>query len=176
MFFKKKNKIIENKLYSKILFLSRNKLFYKELNLADTFNNRITLIFIHISFLFIKLKEQKNNVDYKQFNQKMFDFVFNKIDENMRELGYGDTKVNKDMKLLIKRFYNILKNTEMYKNNDTKKKVNFLSTYLDKISLDKNINITGLVDYFNKYQAFCFDLSPDSVLKGNFNFNYKQRL
>ena len=87
-----------------------------------------------------------------------------------------DTKVNKDMKLLIKRFYNILINTEMYKNNDTKKKVNFLSTYLDKISLDKNINITGLVDYFNKYQAFCFDLSPDSVLKGNFNFNYKQRL
>ena len=172
MFFKKKNKIIENELYSKILFLSRNKLFYNELNLADSFNNRITLIFIHICFLFIKLKAQKNNANYKQFNQKMFDFVFNKIDENMRELGYGDTKVNKDMKLLIKRFYNILINAEMYKNNNIEKKGNFFTEYLDEISPDKNINIAGLVDYFNKYQAFCFDLSPDSVLKGNFNFNY----
>ena len=35
---------------------------------------------------------------------------------------------------------------------------------------DKNNEIAL---YFNKYEAFCFDLSPDSVLKGYLNFNYK---
>ena len=31
----------------------------------------------------------------------------------------------------------------------------------------------NLLDYFNKYQAFCFDLCLDSVLKGDLNFTYK---
>jgi len=31
----------------------------------------------------------------------------------------------------------------------------------------------GLVEYFDKYQAFCFDLRSDSVLKGDLNFNYE---
>ena len=34
-------------------------------------------------------------------------------------------------------------------------------------------NNIGLVAYFDQYQAFCFDLSSDSVIKGDLNFNYK---
>ena len=47
----------EDKLYNKVLDLSRNKLFYTKLNLKDTFENRINLIFLHISFLFNKIKD-----------------------------------------------------------------------------------------------------------------------
>ena len=50
-----KNKVYENKLYNKILFLSRNKLLYTDFCLNDTFQNRISLIFLHVSFLFIKI-------------------------------------------------------------------------------------------------------------------------
>ena len=74
----------ENKLYNKILFLSRNKSFYTKLGLIDTFQNRINLIFLHISFLFIKLKQKDKSQFYKEFSQKMFDFIFNKIELNMR--------------------------------------------------------------------------------------------
>ena len=35
-------------LYNNILKLSRNKLFYTKFDLADTFQNRINLIFFHI--------------------------------------------------------------------------------------------------------------------------------
>ena len=42
----------ESNLYNNILLLSRNELFYTKLDLTDTFQNRINLIFIHISFLF----------------------------------------------------------------------------------------------------------------------------
>ena len=70
----------ESTLYNNILLLSRNKLFYTKFDLADTFQNRIHLIFIHISFLFIKIKQNNENKKYKAFYQKMFDLIFSKIE------------------------------------------------------------------------------------------------
>ena len=107
----------ESVLYNKIIFLSRNKLLYKEFGLKDSFQNRINLIFIHISFIFLKIKQNNNNLSYKKFYQKMFNFIFEKIELNMRELGYGDTNVNRNMKFLVKSFYNILLVCENYSKN-----------------------------------------------------------
>ena len=163
----------ENQLYNKILFLSRNKSFYTKLGLIDTFQNRINLIFLHISFLFIKLKQKDKSQLYRKFFQEMFDFTFNKIELNMREIGYGDMTVNKNMKFLIKAFYNILLNCENYKKKNTKNKNLFLLKYLMLDDDKKSACSIGLVEYFDKYQAFCFDLSSDSVLSGDLNFNYK---
>jgi len=160
-------------LYNNILLLSRNKLFYTKLNLIDSFQNRIHLIFIHISFIFIKIKQNNKNKIYKIFYQKMFDLIFNKIELNMREIGYGDIIINKNMKYLVKIFYNILLNCENYKKKSLESKCLFLLKYL-KQNIDKNINSNAeLVKYFNDYQAFCFDLSSDSVLRGDLNFIYK---
>ena len=167
------NKSQETKLYNKIVFLSRNKLFYTKMNLSDNFQNRINLIFLHIGFLFIKLKQKDINHHYKEFSQKMFDLIFNKIETNMREIGHGDTIINKNMKFLVKVFYNILLNCEEYKKNTTKNKSSFLIKYLTLNTNNKNADNVDLVEYFDEYQAFCFDLSSDSVLKGNLNFNYK---
>ena len=94
-------------LYNNIHLLSRNTTFYTNFGLIDTFQNRIHLIFIHISFIFIKIKQDKNKI-YKSFYQEVFDLVFNKIETNMREIGHGDTTINKNMRSLVKTFYNIL--------------------------------------------------------------------
>ena len=169
----KQIKAQENKLYIKILFLARNKLFYTKLGLVDTFQNRINLIFLHISFLFIKIKQKDKYQFYKEFYQKMFDFTFKKIELNMREIGYGDMVVNKNMKFLVKTFYNILLNCENYKEKTSKNRNLFLLKYLVQKSNKKTSNYNDLVDYFDKYQAFCFELSLDSVLRGDLNFNYK---
>jgi len=167
----KKNQV--DRLYNKILFLSRNKVFYTKFCLNDTFQNRISLIFLHISFLFIKLKQKNKNELYKSFSQLMFDLIFKKIELNMREIGYGDTFVNNKMKLLVKNFYNILLSCENYGEKSLKSKYSFLLKYLT-LNDDKNcISNISVVAYFDKYQAFCFDLSLDSVLKGDLNFNYK---
>ena len=117
-------------LYNKILLLSRNKLFYTKFNLADTFQNRICLIFIHISFIFIKIKHNSENIKYKNFYQKMFDLLFEKIELNMREIGHGDVTVNKNMKFLVKTFYNILLNCENYQNKSINSKNIFFSKHL----------------------------------------------
>tara|TARA_Y100000590_G_scaffold417518_1_gene517348 strand:- start:1212 stop:1712 length:501 start_codon:yes stop_codon:yes gene_type:complete len=154
-------------LYNNILLLSRNTTFYTNFGLIDTFQNRIHLIFIHISFIFIKIKQDKNKI-YKSFYQEVFDLVFNKIETNMREIGHGDTTINKNMRSLVKTFYNILFYCEAYKKMSKSKKLNFLHKYLEV----NNTTNSGLIDYFDKYEAFCFDLSPDSVLQGELKFNY----
>ena len=91
----------------------------------------------------------------------------------MREIGYGDMTINKNMRFLVKIFYNILLNCENYKKKNLKNKNSFFLKYLTQNADKKSINNIELVEYFDKYQAFCFDLSSDSVLKGDLNFNYK---
>ena len=163
----------EDILYNNILSLSRNKLFFTKFGLADTFQNRIYLIFIHISFLFIKIKQNKQKEIYKIFYQKMFDLIFNNIELNMREIGYGDTIINKNMKFLVKTFYNILLNCENFNKRSLNLKKMFFFKYLTHNNMKKKADNVPLIEYFDKYQAFCFDLSLDSVLKGNLNFKYK---
>ena len=169
----KQNKAKEHILYNNILLLSRNRLFYTKFNLADTFQNRIHLIFLHISFLFIKIKRNKLNQSYQVFYQKMFDLIFSRIEENMREIGYGDVLINKNMKFLVKIFYSILLNCEKYREKNLKSKKMFLRKYLEQNSVKKHSFDSLLMKYFNKYEAFCFDLNSDSVLKGDLYFNYK---
>ena len=93
-----------NELYNKLVELSRNKFFYDNLRLADNFETRVLLIFFH--FIII-LRLKKNNNLKKDF-QELFDNIFQNIEINIRELGYGDTKVNNTMKNLNKIFYDIL--------------------------------------------------------------------
>ncbi|MDC0059686.1 hypothetical protein OAJ18_01555 [Pelagibacteraceae bacterium] len=167
------NKFIENKVYNFILLLSRNKVFYTKFDLSDTFQNRIILIFLHISFIFIKIKREKKILHFKEFYQKVFDLIFKNLDLNMREIGYGDVAINKNMKFLVKTFYNILLKSENYNkiNNENKRK--FLFKYLTLNNRDKSIINQDLIRYFDEYHSFCLDLSSEKVLKGDLNFNYK---
>ena len=169
--FIKRNKTQEDVIYNKILLLSRNNLFYTKLGLKDTFQNRINLIFLHVSFIFIKIKRDNKKI-YKDFYQKIFDLIFKKIEINLREIGYGDTVVNKNMKLLVKTFYNVLLNCELYKSQSSEEKIIYFHKYLDIKDVAKNVNSTQLLVYFDRYETFCLDLSSESVLKGEINFNF----
>ena len=169
----KKNLLNESNLYNNILLLSRNKFFYLNCDLIDNFQNRIFLIFVHISFIIIKMKQKNKNESVEKFNQNIFDLIFNKIELNMRELGYGDTTINKKMKLLVKNFYNILFFCENYKDKTIESRKEFFLNYFNLNNKENTNNNSNLVDYFNKYQSFCFDLNSDSVLKGELKFKYK---
>ena len=160
-------------LYNNILLLCRSTLFYTKFDLIDTFQNRIHLIFLHISFIFIKINRNNKNKVCKNLYQEIFDLVFNKIEINMREIGYGDAIINKNMRYLVKIFYNILFNCEKYKKMSLDKKKIFFNKYLKLNNRENNTNNRDIIEYFNKYEIFCFDLSLDSVFKGELKFNYK---
>ena len=160
-------------LYKNIILMCRNTLFYTNFHLIDTFQNRIHLIFIHISFVFIKIKQNDKNKIYKVFYQEMFDLIFNKIEINMREIGFGESTINKNMRFLVKTFYSILLSCEKYKEMNLDTKNIFLNKYLVLNNRKNTTNNKDIIEYFDKYEAFCVDLNPDSVLKGELKFNYK---
>ena len=91
----------------------------------------------------------------------------------MRENGFGDVIVNKNMKILVKHFYDQLAKCESYDSLSPSTKNLLFAEYLSYKTYHKEANNVELVNYFNKYKAFCFDLNPDSVLEDILNFNYK---
>ena len=155
-----------NKLYNKLVELSRNKFFYNDLRLADNFETRVLLIFFH--FIII-LRLKKNNNLKKDF-QELFDNIFQNIEINIRELGYGDTKVNNTMKNLNKIFYDILyklDNDGLLKFHD---RSDLLNKYFFNNKKNNEQNIVKLAKYMDQFNDFCFDLNIDNVLKGSIEF------
>jgi len=156
-------------LYNKIVILTRKNFFYKEIGLNDTFSNRIYLTFFHFSFILIVLKEKENK---KEINQDMFDFFMQQIEANMREIGYGDVTVNKNMKNLINLFYEILINCKKWYFSDSLQKDEFILKFFVK-EPNQKINVEKIVDYFDKFAFFIKDIPLNLLSKGVFEFEYK---
>ena len=96
-----------------MLNLSRNIFFYEKANLKDNFETRIYLMFFHLSVLMLIFKKKN-----KKFKQENYDFFFHSIENDLRELGFGDVSVNKKMKELNKILYDILLKIDHSETND----------------------------------------------------------
>ena len=157
-------------MYNKIVLLTRKNFFYKDFKLSDSFSNRIYLIFFHLCFILIALKNKESE---KNVQQVIFDFFFKQIELNCRELGYSDTTVNKKMKGLIKLFYEILIQCSNWKKLHIDSKNNLLlnffsNNYYNGILTDK------LANYFDKFTLYIENISLNSMTKGVINFVYKE--
>ena len=155
-----------NELYNKLVELSRNKFFYNDLKLTDNFESRALLIFFH----FIIILRLKKNTKYKKNFQDMFDNIFQNIEINIRELGYGDTKVNNTMKNLNKIFYDILYKLDKNHFSSFSEQSDLLNKYFYNEKKNNEQNIDKLAKYMDQFNDFCFDLNIDNVLKGSIEF------
>ena len=157
-------------IYNKIIELSREKFLYSSIKIEDCFISRLILIFLHFAFLFKKFK-QIDELD-KKFSQDMFDYMFNQIEANIRELGYGDLSVNKKMKIYVNHFYDILIKCDNYDNMTNEEKSNFFKTLFPLNSTSKGIKLDDLVLYFDKFSIFSSNLSFNRIKDGDINFTY----
>ena len=157
-------------MYNKIVLLTRKNFFYEDFKLSDSFSNRIYLIFFHLCFILISLKKKESD---KKFQQAIFDFFFNQIELNCRELGYGDISVNKKMKDLIKLFYEILIHCNNWKKLQIDNKNNLLFNFFSS-NYENKILASKLANYFDKFASFTEDISLYSITKGVINFDYKE--
>ena len=157
-----------NSLYNKLIELSRNFFFYEKLSLNDSFLTRINLIFIHFSIILI-IFNKKNN---KKFPQNIFDNIFQNIEYHLRELGHGDVAVNKKMKLLTQKFYDILLKIKKDDIGDFKINKFIMQKHLDLKNENKDEIIDKLAIYFEEFYKFCFELNDNIVLKGEIKFKY----
>ena len=168
-FFKSKKKNILP-LYNKIVLLTRKNFFYKDFKLSDSFSNRIYLIFFHLCFILIALKNKKSE---KNEQQVIFDFFFKQIELNCRELGYSDITINKKMKGLIKLFYEILIQCINWKKLHIDNKNNLLLNFFSN-NCSNEILTDKLTNYFDNFTFYIEDISLNSITKGIFNFVYKE--
>ena len=153
-------------LYNTLLQLSRNLYFYSKINLKDTFETRIYLMFFHFSIILLIFKKKKI-----EFSQKSYDNLFYAIENNLRELGFGDVAVNKKMKDLNKIFYDILLKIN---NSETNIKLNknLIIKYFPQLN-DSSINKYKLFnEYFINFYHFCFELSPETMIKDALKFRF----
>ena len=132
-------------LYNKTLLEARNPLIFDNY-IDDNLNNKILIFLIFLSKKFNKIK--KTDVNY----QKFFDYIFNRIETDLRELGYGDMSVNKKMKVIVTKFYSILLDFKNYTKISKDEKNNILRKYFNDIR-----QIDDFMDYLVKY------LSIDNV-------------
>ena len=164
MIFKKKQHLID--LYSILLSLSRNKFFYQKVNLPDTFETRVYLMFLHFSIILIIYKKKKI-----KFDQKVYDYFFHNIENNLRELGLGDVAVNKKMKELNTILYDILLKLET-KSTQAPSKINknIIFKYFEHLK-NKNTDKSSIFEnYLTNFYDFCFELPIENMVKSSINF------
>ena len=121
-------------------------------------------MFIHFSIILIIFKKLK-----VKFSQKSYDNLFHSIENNLRELGFGDVAVNKKMKELNKILYDILlkvnkSDTDVVINKD------LIIKYFPQLD-DLNSKKYELFNqYFINFYHFCFELTPETVIKDALKF------
>jgi cytochrome b pre-mRNA-processing protein 3 len=116
---------IEN-LYNKILLDARNPDIFSRF-IEDSLNNKIIIFLTFLSKIFNKMDE--NDKNYQIF----FDYIFHRIETDLRELGYGDMSVNKKMKVIVTKFYSILLDFKNFDNKDKLNRVEILAKYFKNI-------------------------------------------
>ena len=77
-------------LYNTLLKLSRNIFFYKDIELDDTYETRIYLMFIHYSTMLYISKNKSQKPDQDNYNS-----LFLNIENNLRELDLVMFRIKK---------------------------------------------------------------------------------
>ena len=153
-------------MYNTLLNLSRNIFFYKKIKLNDNFETRIYLMFIHFSIMMIVYKKKG-----LKFDQNSYDSLFHDIENNLREMGFGDVSVNKKMKEFNKLLYDILLKLE---NNNIQKfqiNKNLILKYFNHFNDQKSELYDEFERYFMNFYDFCFELPVNYMIRDAINFN-----
>jgi len=132
-------------IYNNLIKLTRNKYIFENISNKETFSDRLTIFFFHFAFF---LKVYKNQTSKKDL-QNLYDFVFKQIELSIREIGYGDSSVNKKMKLYVNLMYSIINKVEIWKKLNLSEKTKFFS---DFIEVKKESPF--FINYFNKYEDY----------------------
>ena len=152
-------------LYNTLLTLSRNPFFYNKIKLNDSFESRIYLMFIHFSIIMIIFKKKG-----KKFNQKAYDSLFFNIENNLRELGYGDVAVNKKMKDINKILYDILLKIINFENDSFKINKNLIIKYFNQLNNEDSQKYMDFERYLNDFYKFCFELPLENMVREALKF------
>ena len=149
--------------YNNLVDLTRNKTIYKDFADQDTFSDRLIVFLFHYAFFLNIFKSNSQ----KRIHQRVFDYIFKQLEISLREIGYGDTSINKKMKNYVNIFYSILTKIDDWENLDRESKNQIFKFYLN---IKKKSFV--LAEYFEKYRNYLKKSTFNSLLKGVIKPNF----
>jgi len=102
---RQQTKCYAESLYSLAVINTRNKNFYKQGSVPDTFDGRYDLLLIHL-FIILRLLQIGNLSprDTQKIKQALFDRLFEDMEQSLREKGVGDVGISKHIKRMMLAF------------------------------------------------------------------------
>lgn len=91
------------KLYAAIVLQARDPRLYRHGGVPDTEDGRYDMILLHMFLVLERLAHAPEDVD--ALKQALFDILFQDLDDNLREMGYGDTGVRIRIQKMVEGFY-----------------------------------------------------------------------
>ena len=122
---------------------------------------------MHFSIMMIIFK--KKGV---KFDQKSYDKLFQSIENNLRELGFGDVSVNKKMKDFNKILYDIL--LKINNGNEDKFNINnqLIYKYFEELNDENDDKYDEFKLYFQNFYDFCFELTLKNMIRDAIKYRY----
>ena len=117
-------------------------------------------MFIHFSIMMIVSK--KKGV---KFDQKSYDILFFNVENNLRELGFGDVTVNKKMKEFNKLLYDILLKIEQIKDKSFAINKKLIFKYFEGLNDQDNQRYIEFERYLLNFFKFCFELPLENMIR-----------
>jgi cytochrome b pre-mRNA-processing protein 3 len=90
-------------LYTAAVEQARLPRFYADFGVPDTVEGRFEMIAVHAFLILTRLKG--DGPGEKKVGQKLFDAMFQNLDDALRELGVGDLSVGKKIRKLAENFF-----------------------------------------------------------------------
>ena len=106
----------------------------------------------------------------KKFDQNLYDSMFHNIENDLRELGFGDVTVNKKMKEFNKILYDILLKIDSNKKDKFEMNYILVSTYFSSLGDENSFKYIEFKNYFSNFFKFCFGLPLDIMVDKVINF------
>ncbi len=90
-------------LYRNLVDQARSPQFYLNVGVPDTLDGRFDMIVLHMVVVIERLSAI--GAPAKALSQKLFDVMFDDMDQALREIGVGDLSVGKKVKTMARAFY-----------------------------------------------------------------------
>ncbi len=122
-------------------------------------------MFFHYSIILFIQKKRGIKPDQVNYNNLFF-----YIENNLRELGFGDVSVNKKMKDLNKIFYDILVKLSDGSEDFRLNKI-LINKYFE-ILKNNDKNRDEFEHYLNNFYEFCFELPINNMIQDVQKYKY----